>query len=347
MKRLTPFGLLIAFTLMIFVVWSFALMVGALAAADVLSADRAAPRPAIPPIAEQIAAVDMTRLLLHVNQLANAGNRHALAPPNAGVHAARDGLLAEFETIRTANPTTPILVFPHAFPFTFREQSFVGENIVLLILGTDPAAGAVVIGAHYDTRSEDVSAYDTIQPGADDNGSGVAAVLEIARILAVYPHRATVYCVLFAAEEEGRFGSLAFVRDVIQAQGIPLSAMINLDMVGVSAGPNGDRLDGELRAYSAPPDNSPSRELARQIAQAAQLYVPEMTVIVHDTLDRPGRWGDHQSFSDAGYAAVRLIEPADDPARTHTARDLPDLLDLAYLHRVTQVTLAAVLVLVD
>jgi len=128
-------------------------------------------------------------------------------------------------------------------------------------------------------------------------------VIEIARLLAERPHRATIYCVLFSAEEEGRLGSLAFVRDVIQAQNVPLHAMINLDMIGVPVGPDGARYDGDLRVYSAPPDDSPSRDLARLIAETAQTYLPEMTVTVYDTLDRLDRWGDHQSFSDAGYAA--------------------------------------------
>jgi hypothetical protein len=339
--HITSFGLLIAATLIVFGAWSLTLMVGALAASVTTTPDPA------PSIADQIAAVNATRLILTVNQLARLENRHALAAPESGIHSARTLLLAAFETVQQANPDRPIDVFPHTFPFTVADQTITGENIVLTIRGTDPDAGAVVIGAHYDTRGEDITAHDTRQPGANDNASGVAAVIEIARILAPHPHRATVYCVLFSAEEEGRYGSLAFVRDVIQAQNIPLYAMINLDSIGVPVGSDGVRREHELRVYSAPPDDSPSRELARFIAQTARRYMPEMTVTPRDTLDRPDRWGDHQSFSDAGYAAVRLIEPADDPQRTHNADDQPDHLDAAYLRRVTQVALATVLALVD
>ena len=298
-------------------------------------------------IADEIEAVEVTRLLLTVNQLVSFGNRHVLAAPGTGIHAAYDFLLAEFEAIRLANPDNPIAVYPHTFPLTFAEQTVVGENLVLVIRGTDPDAGAVVIGAHYDTRSEDLKAADTIQPGANDNASGVAAVLEIARILALRPHRATVYCVLFSGEEEGRLGSQAFVRDVIQSPNVSLRAMINLDMIGVPVEPNGTRHDGEARVYSAPPDNSPSRELAWLVAGTAAVYVPEVTITVQATVDRFDRWGDHQSFSDAGYAAVRLIEPADDPGRTHNANDLPDHLDADYLRRMTQIALAALLMLVE
>jgi hypothetical protein len=334
--QITPLGVLVAVTLLIFVAWSFALIVGALAAVS-----------APPSIADQIDEVDGTRLLLTVNELVSFGNRHALSAPGTGIHPARDYLLAQFTAIQQANPDAAITVYPHTFTFPFEDQVVIGENLVLELAGTDPAAGAVLIGAHYDTRDADLAAAATVQPGADDNASGVAAVLEIARILAEHPHDATVYCVLFSAEEEGRFGSLALVRDVIRAQNLPLHAMINLDMIGVPVGPDGVRDDGALRVYSAPPEDSPSRALARLIAETAQTYVPDMTVTVYDTLDRPYRWGDHQSFSDAGYAAARLIEPADDMSRTHNANDLPDYLDLDYLRHVTQVALATVLTLCD
>jgi hypothetical protein len=334
--QITPLGVLVVVTLIGFIAWSFALIVGALAA---ISAPAS--------ISDQIDAVDSTRLLLTINELVSFGNRHVLSAPDTGIHPARDFLLSELTAIQQANPDTSITVYPHTFPFSFDDQTAVGENLVLVLAGTDPDAGAVLIGAHYDTRDTDLTVADSVQPGADDNASGVAAVLEIARILAQRPHAATVYCVLFSAEEEGRLGSLAFVRDVVQAQNVPLRAMINLDMIGVPVGPDGVRHDGDLRVYSAPPDDSPSRDLARLIATTAQTYVPDLTVTVYDTLDRPGRWGDHQSFSDAGYGAARLIEPVDDMTRTHNANDLPDYLDLDYLRHVTQVALAAVLTLGD
>jgi hypothetical protein len=301
--------------------------------------------PLPPSIADEVAAVNAARMILTINQLVSFGNRHALAAPGTGAHAARDFLLAAFQSIQYENPQTPMLVYPHAFPFTFRDQTVLGENIVLVILGSDPGAGAWVIGAHYDTRSEDVAALYTAQPGADDNASGVAAVLEIAGILARHPRRATIYCVLFTAEEQGRFGSLAFVRDVIQAQNVPLRGMINLDIIGSPIGPDGVRRDQEVRFYSALPASSPSRALAGRIAQAVPVYVPGMAIILYDSLDRVDRWGDQQSFTDAGYAAVRLIEPADDMRRIHNANDLPDYLEPDYLRRVTQIALAAVLVL--
>jgi hypothetical protein len=175
----------------------------------------------------------------------------------------------------------------------------------------------------------------------------VAAVLEIARILAQSPHRATVICVLFSAEEQGRYGSQALVRDMVQATGLPLRAMINLDSIGIARGLDGSYLGDQLRVYSAPPSNSTSRQLAYLVDRTTQLYIPEMRVNVLEHVDRSGRWGDHQSFSDAGYAAVRLIEPADDPRRMYADSDPPDNIDPDYMRRVTQVALATILVLAE
>jgi Zn-dependent M28 family amino/carboxypeptidase len=287
------------------------------------------------PIPDSLARVEPDRLIVSVNQLANLTNRHALGSSG---RTARDSLFAAFQAIQQPG----MEVFLH--PFTFTDQTVTGHNVVLVFRGSDPAAGAVIVGAHYDTRSGDPAAADTVQPGADDNASGVAAVLEIARLMAGRSPRATVICVLFGAEEQGRFGSQAFVRDVIQAQGITVQAMLNLDIVGSPTGPDGQPQQ-RMRVYSAPPDDSPSRRLARQIAQIAADHVPGLAIDVRDTLDRPGRWGDHQSFSDAGYPAVRLIEPWDDPDRVHNLNDTPDHVDPVYLRAVTQVVLATVLVL--
>jgi len=151
--QITPLGLLIAATLLVFVAWSFALMVGALAATS-----------APPSISDQIEAVDSTRLILTVNQLVSFGNRHVLAAPETGIHAARDFLLAEFESIQQAHPNASITVYPQTFPFPFEDQIVTGENLVFVLRGTDPDAGAVLIGAHYDTRDADLAASATVQP---------------------------------------------------------------------------------------------------------------------------------------------------------------------------------------
>src|SRR5260221_579562 len=128
-------------------------------------------------------------------------------------------------------------------------------------------------------------------------------MLEFARILAPHKHRATLIFVAFAAEESGRQGSLAFVQNYLQAQDPPIDVrgMINLDIVGSEVGPNGVVDRRTVRLFSAPPNESVSRQLARRIALIANTYLFDVNVVLQSAEERAGRWGDHQSFSAAGY----------------------------------------------
>ena len=115
-----------------------------------------------------------------------------------------------------------------------------------------------------------------------------------------------------------------------------------MDIIGSPEGRRGERFDNSLRLFSeGPNDTSSSRQLARMIQVSASRLVPEMQVSIQDRTDRSGRWGDHMSFSDEGYPAVRFIEMADDATIAHTSRDTVDRIDPNYLRRNTQVVLAA------
>ena len=144
-------------------------------------------------------------------------------------------------------------------------------------------------------------------PGANDNASGVAAVLELARILSAAKYKATLIFALFSAEEIDRQGSRAFAAWV-QQSGIDLVAMINLDTIGNVHDFNGNINDQQLRIFSAPPNStSPSRKLAREINLLAYNYELDIELQVQDAIDRENRWGDHFSFSELDYPAVRFI----------------------------------------
>lgn len=306
--------------------------------------------PINPTLLTQLDWVDANRMMNTINTLVGFQNRHALSEPSPskGVYAARDYLLAEFYKIQTEHPESRIGVFPHQFSFRFNGGEVLADNVVMFINGTDGDAGIILIGAHYDTvSSADVANSSSFQPGANDNGSGVAVILELARVLAQQPHRATIMFVLFASEELGKFGSNAFLRDYIQANNIRLKAMINLDIVGSPTGPNGERYDNQMRVYSAPPNESISRQMSRQIEFASRYFVQDMVVNVQRTIDRAGRWGDHEVFSEAGFAAVRLIEQADDVSRTHNTRDNMDDIEAAYIRKTAQVALASILIMAD
>jgi hypothetical protein len=299
-----------------------------------------------------VATVSGDRMLRDINTMVAFETRHILsdASPTRGIDAAKNWLIQELKNIASANPNPEIQidVFPHTFQMEFADQTVYPSNVVMVINGTDASAGVVMVTAHYDTALSNWTLGNAYQPGANDNASGVAAILEMARILVQQPHRATLVFVMFAAEETGRQGSIAFVNDFIRTRNLPLIATLNLDIIGNPVGRRGERYDNMMRVFSeAPNHTSPSRQLARMIQVAVSQNVPGMTLEVQDRQERAGRWGDHMSFNDAGYPAVRLIEAADDPTIAHTTSDTVDRIDINYLVRTTQVALAAIEMLAD
>ena len=206
------------------------------------------------------------------------------------------------------------------------------RNVIARLPGSDPSAGVIVIGAHYDSRVADIKDAAERAPGANDNASGVAALIEIARLLAHETPVASIDFVAFAAEEIGSVGSSYYLGSA-QARGEVIRGVIILDMIGNAGGPAGR---GTLRVFSAPPDTSISRQLARWVSNVAQVYRPAFQVSVEPRLDRPGRFSDHVPFSQAGIPAIRLIELVEDSTRQHSPNDLPQYLDMAYLRQATQ-----------
>jgi hypothetical protein len=289
--------------------------------------------------------IDSDRLMGHITALQNVYTRHVLSSqtnPGQGVGAASNYILSQFNAIRDASRGRFVVLPPHQFTAGFAGAEVGAQNIVGLIQGTDTGGGILLLGAHYDTITvgegwENGNAY---APGANDNASGVAALIEIARVMSARPHRATVMFVAFGAEEVGRQGSIAFVNEYLRPNGIGINYMINLDIIGSSTGPNGEIEDRTLRLYSADPNESPSRQLARSLNLIAFNHVPGMEVEVQGTGDREGRFSDHLSFSDAGFAAVRFIEYLENPNRNHNNLDNLDNIRPAYLTRATQTVLA-------
>ncbi|GIL14706.1 MAG: hypothetical protein BroJett038_34260 [Chloroflexota bacterium] len=291
--------------------------------------------------------VESDRLFLHVDALQRLYTRHVNSPdqPDRGIAAAYRYVRAQFEEIQKASGGS-FSIFDHPFTLDWAGVTTVQYNIVGIIQGKEVGGGIILVGAHYDSISmaPDDPSYNA--PGANDNGSGVAALIELARILAARPHRATIMLVAFSAEEVGRKGSIEFVK-YLQARQIPINYMLNLDIIGSGDGPNGEIRDGEIRAFSAGPNESASRQLARVLELVNFQYMPSMRVTVQDEVDRAGRYGDHMSFSEAGIPAVRLIEALEERQRHHTPQDTIEDIDAVYLARATQTALAAITALAD
>lgn len=294
--------------------------------------------------------VQNDRLMHSLSRLVGFGTRHVLSPvdrANYGIGAARDWLFQAFEAIRVAHPNKPIQVWTQPVWYTWQGQQVRAENVIAVLQGSDVGAGVYVVGAHYDSISTPPTDGNAYAPGANDNASGVAALLEIAQIMAGQPQRATLIFVAFTAEETGRQGSLAFVENYLQAHTPPIAirGMLNLDMLGSMRDANGRTDSRTLRLFSAAPNDSPSRQLARQVALIISTYTDEVLPVLQSSEDRVGRWGDQMSFSAAGYAAVRLIQSLEDHTRQHNGRDSLDAIALDYLMRTTRVALTVVAVL--
>jgi hypothetical protein len=293
--------------------------------------------------------VDGDRLMLHVDSLQRLGTRHvnsAYDQLDWGIGAAYNYIIGQFEQIR-AQSQNELVVFPQEFPVTWGGVDTVQRNIIAAIQGTEIGGGFIVIGAHYDSVTFDPEDGTSLAPGANDNASGVATLIELARILSTRPHRASIIFVAFSAEEIGRKGSIYFVDNYIRARNIDVKAMINLDIIGSRTGPDGSINDWQIRTFSAGPDLSPSRQLSRTLKFIGDNIAPNMTIEVQDADDRQRRYSDHLSFSEKNYAAVRFIEALEESQRQHTDQDVIADVQAVYLTRATQTVLAVATGLAD
>ena len=304
-----------------------------------------------PELSSQRLRVDVDRMMRDIRALQNFETRHinSTNSNNRGVLAAHDYLRQQFEFIQSVTPPdVSFEVESQQFDGFYNDVASDQYNVIGRMQGTEVGAGTIVIGAHYDSRTDDLFDADSFSPGADDNGSGVSAVLELARILTQSRHRASIIFVLFAAEEVNRQGSRAFVTDYIDANDINLIAMFNLDTIGSNNDPNGNTNDTDIRMYSDNDNSNTSstRHLARILDFFGQNYGLPLDIDYHASLDRDGRYGDQQSFVDAGYPAVRFIEALEDTPNRE-GNDLIDYIEPDYLLSSTQTILNLVFSMVD
>lgn len=294
-----------------------------------------------------LAQLDSDRLMIHVDALERMVTRHVNSPDtgSTGVAAAYRYVRTQFEDIASQSAGR-FSVIDHSFTLEWEGVTTIQKNILGYLPGDAIGGGVIVIGAHYDSITRDPADAVYNAPGANDNGSGVAALIEIGRLLARRPHRASIMLVAFAAEEVGRAGSLAFV-NFLREKSITVDAMLSLDIIGSQTGPNGEIDANHLRLFSAGPEDSPSRQLARSIYWIGFNLSPDMQIIVQDAEDREGRYSDHMSFTAAGFPAVRFIESLEDRLRQHTPQDVIGDVQASYLLRSTQCILAAITVLAD
>lgn len=279
-------------------------------------------------------AVSEQQLAAYVQTLQGFGTRNTFSDTqqaDAGIGAARSWIHDEFLRINGG----ALQVTYDDFPATINGLTTGQRNIVATLPGIGDHLGAFVVMAHYDSRGVDPNDGNEPAPGANDNASGVALLLEMARLLSSRPWNQTIIFVAFAAEEQGTYGSRHFVQDEM-LRGREFEAALDNDIVGGRPG-----IPQSVRVFSPGPDSSPSRRLAAYVQLIANLYLPDFPVEIIDGLDRAGRFSDHREFINAGMPGVRFTESVEDSNAQHGPGDTADKIDYGYLRRVTQLNLAA------
>ncbi len=230
-------------------------------------------------------------------------------------------------------------------------------NVVATLPGTTQKDHEIIICAHYDSlnviRKKDavpgsgdptdwVATADAIPaPGVSDNASGVALVLELARLMSQHQWQKTIVFIAFSGEEQGLFGSRAYSKAAKEASR-KIDGVFNSDIIGNDYSGDGRRITDLVNVYSADPADSPSRALARYVREMAERYVPAMKANPVFRNDRFGRGGDHTPFHDAGYAAIRFTTPVEHYGYQHSAGDTFEHASPSYATRVTRINAAAV-----
>ena len=325
----------------------------------------------IPKIVAEISARNIEAT---IRKLVGFGTRNTLSDqnnPNRGIGAARDWLYGEFQKV-AAQSGGRMTVEKQTFeqPKAARvPQPTMLTNIVAILKGIQPESAnrVYIVSGHYDSMCTSPTDAKCDAPGANDDGSGTAAVLEIARVMAKYNFDATIIFMTVAGEEQGLLGSTYFAEQA-KKNNLDIEAMFTNDIIGSSLGGNGVHDPRTVRVFSegvpssetqqeaatrrsvGGENDSPSRQLARFIKETADRYVPSMKVWMIYRRDRYGRGGDHQPFLERGYAAVRFTESNEDYHHQHQNvriengiqyGDLAQFVDVNYIANVARVNAAA------
>ncbi|MCA9928582.1 MAG: M20/M25/M40 family metallo-hydrolase [Anaerolineales bacterium] len=292
--------------------------------------------PAVDPgIMGLVNAVSQQQLMGYVQTMQGFGNRNAFSTTEDerfGIGATRRWIFSEFERVGNGR----LQVRFDDFPLTYGEFSATQQNVIATLPGVSSSPEVIVITAHYDNRATEIADGETFAPGANDNGSGVALLIETARLLSSQEWNHTIIFAAVSAEEQGTYGSRFLVQKLF-LDGATVMAALNYDAVG-----GRDGIPQNVRLFASELHSSPSGQLGRYYEYIGGLYLPRFPVHLIDALDREGRWGDHREFVKIGVAAIRVIESVEDPDMVNSKSDTWDRVDYHYLQQVVQLNVAVV-----
>ncbi len=304
-------------------------------------ASQPARRSSNPEIARIVREIDAGNIENTIRKLVSFGTRNTLSSqddPARGIGAARDWLFSEFSKAAAESGgrmTVEKQTFEQPKAARIATPTMI-TNVVATLRGTQPESTrrTYVVSGHYDSMCSSPTNAECDAPGANDDASGTAAVLEMARVMARHEFDATIIFMAVAGEEQGLLGATYFAEQAKQ-KGMDIEAMFTNDIVGNSLGGNDVRDARSVRVFSeGVPSNekteeatvrrgvggendSASRQLARFIKETGESYVRGMRVTMVYRRDRYLRGGDHIPFLERGFAAVRFTEPNEDYRHQH------------------------------
>ena len=279
-----------------------------------------------------IKAVSADRIEKDIRKLADFGTRHTLSDTVSnvrGIGAARRWIKSEFDNISKDCGGCLEVAF-HKGLVKAGESRRIPEdtwivNVMAIKRGTEFPDRYIIMSGDIDSRVSDPLDATSDSPGANDNASGMAGVMEAARVLSQYDYPTSIIFLGLSGEEQGLFGGKHFAADAIE-QGWDIVGIINNDMIGNIKGIDGVIDNSSFRVFSEPtPPNpneqqliwsrfyggevdGPSRQLARYIERMTSTYCSDVKAKMIYRLDRFGRGGHHKPFNDAGFPGVRIME---------------------------------------
>lgn len=290
------------------------------------------PNPQIQSILSQISADRIAEIQQKLESFGTRNIYSANDDPNHGIGAARQWIAAQFKSY---SPKLQVSFDKHGIVGSPEKRLFRNVeiwNVLAVLPGTSEPERRVMVSGHYDTinlgsrpaagaRTRDPEAIAKAPaPGVTDDGSGTAAVMELARVMSQYQFRKTIVFVTFAAEEYGLFGSGLYAQDAL-ARHETIDGLFNNDIIGSDVTGNGETSNRYVNVYSEGPEDSPMRGLARYLKDMNERYQPGFDVNLVFRHDRFGRGGDHSPFAAAGYPAVRITTPMENFSNQHTDTD--------------------------
>jgi len=325
-------------------------------------------------IANMVNQISAQRMEQTVRKLVSFGTRHSRSDTKSnkrGIGAARRWVKATMEEYAQAsNGRMTVALDFYTVEADGRRipETIEMANVVATLKGTDPNDDRVfLISGHLDSRATDVMKPDQDSPGANDDASGVAMVMELARIMCTREFPATIKFMAVTGEEQGLYGATHMAKKA-KEQGWNLVAMLNNDMISNAESSGTNILDNtrvrvfsegvpaaetetqaRMRRYTGAENDSPSRQLARYIKEMCQRYVHQLEVKLIYRNDRYLRGGDHTPFAREGFTAVRVCEMNENYKYQHQDvrvedgvqyGDLPEFQNYEYLRKVSGLNLA-------